>query len=224
MASVTSYSATGAKSSAKATLDKNIFGLEVKSHGLLRDAYKAYLDNGRVNLARTKTRGEVVGSTKKPWKQKGTGRARFGSRYNPIWRGGGITFGPTGEENYSKKLNVKAKRLAIRQALSLAAKEDKVKLIEKFDVKDGKTKNAVTLLKKIEAGKKTLLVVDSKDANLIKATGNIPNLKAVSAQYLNVFDLVNADTVILTKKSIDVISEWLADKKPAKTPKTEAQK
>ncbi len=225
MASVASYSASGAKSAAKASLDKAVFGLEVKSHGLLRDAYKAYLDNGRVNLAKTKTRGEVVGSTKKPWKQKGTGRARFGSKYNPIWRGGGITFGPTGEENYSKKLNLKAKRLAIKQALSLAAKEDKVKLIDKFEAKDNKTKNAVALLKKLETGRKTLLVVDNKDESLGRSTGNIPSLKVVSAKYLNVFDVMNADTVVITKKSLDDISEWLTDKKPAKTAsKKEAEK
>jgi large subunit ribosomal protein L4 len=223
MANATSYSASGTKSSAKATLDKAVFGLEVKSHGLLRDAYKTYLDNGRINLARTKTRGEVVGSTKKPWKQKGTGRARFGSRYNPIWRGGGITFGPTGEENYSKKLNLKAKRLAIKQALSLSAQEDKIKLIDKFEAKDGKTKNAAALLKKIGTGKKTLLVVDHKEENLTKATGNIPALKLVNAKYLNVFDILNADTVIITKKSLEVISEWLAEK-TAKLSKAEAEK
>jgi large subunit ribosomal protein L4 len=90
MASVTSYSAAGVKSAAKVTLDKNVFAVEVKSHSLLKQAYHSYLDNSRTNLAQTKTRGEVIGSTKKPWKQKGTGRARFGSKYGPIWRGGGI--------------------------------------------------------------------------------------------------------------------------------------
>lgn len=223
MATAVNYSAAGVKSSAKTTLDKDVFGLDVKSHGLLRDAYKAYLDNGRINLARTKTRGEVVGSTKKPWKQKGTGRARFGSKYNPIWRGGGIVFGPTGEENYSKKLNLKAKRLAIKQALSLAAKEDKVKLLDKFEAKENKTKNAAALLKKIDAGKKTLLVVDKKDEAIERATKNIPSLKVVNAQYLNVFDIMNANNVVITKKSLDVISEWLTDKKKPVKPVKEAE-
>ncbi len=98
-----------------------------------------YLSNARENLAVTKTRGMVRGGGKKPWKQKGTGRARFGSSRVPIWRGGGITFGPTGEENYSKQMNVKAKRLAIRQALSLASDAGKVVIIEDLTSKEGKT-------------------------------------------------------------------------------------
>jgi large subunit ribosomal protein L4 len=99
-----------------------VFGVEIKNHELLKSAYVAYLANGRGNLAVTKTRGLVSGGGRKPWRQKGTGRARFGSSRNPIWRGGGIAFGPTGEENYSHKLPVAQKRQAIRQALSIALK------------------------------------------------------------------------------------------------------
>lgn len=219
MATALSYTAAGAKSAAKTTLDKNIFGIEVKDHKLLREAYQSFLDNGRANLAKTKTRGQVVGSTKKPWKQKGTGRARFGSKYNPIWRGGGIVFGPTGNENYSKKLNVKAKRLAVKQALSLSVKEGSLKVIDSFDGKDGKVSKSVALLKKIDAKGKTLLVVDKKDDMVRRSVGNIADVKAVDAKYLNVFDVLNSDTVVITKKSLDIISEWLASdsKKPAKT-------
>src|SRR6202012_2575170 len=101
-------------------LSKDVFGVAAKNHELLKQAYVTYLANGRENLAITKTRGLVSGGGKKPWKQKGTGRARFGSTRNPIWTGGGIVFGPTGEENYIKQLNIKAKRVAIRQALTLA--------------------------------------------------------------------------------------------------------
>src|SRR5690606_28898865 len=107
--------------STSVTLDKSVFGLEVENHELVKQVYVAYLANGRENLAVTKTRGLVSGGGRKPWRQKGTGRARFGSSRVPIWRGGGITFGPTGEENYSQKVHVKAKRLATRQALSMAA-------------------------------------------------------------------------------------------------------
>jgi len=218
MATALSYSAAGAKSAAKASLDKDIFGIEVKDHKLLREAYQSFLDNGRKNLAKTKTRGEVIGSTKKPWKQKGTGRARFGSKYNPLWRGGGIVFGPTGNENYSKKLNVKAKRLAIRQALSLSVAESNLKVIDSFDGKDGKVRKSVALLKKIDAKGKTLLVVDKKDDMVRRSVGNIAAVKAVDAKYLNVFDILNSDTVVITKKSLDIISEWLAtdSKKPVK--------
>src|SRR5438034_30161 len=112
MAAIATYTKAGTKATTAAKLDKAVFGLEVGNHELLKSAYTAYLANGRDNLAVTKTRGEVRGGGKKPWKQKGTGRARFGSSRVPIWRGGGITFGPTGLENYSKSMNTKAKRQA----------------------------------------------------------------------------------------------------------------
>ena len=136
MASVPTYTASGTKATTAAKLDAKVFGVTPESHELLKQAYDAYLANGRLNLAVTKTRGLVSGGGKKPWKQKGTGRARFGSSRVPIWRGGGITFGPTGEENYSKQLNTKAKRLAIRQALSLASTAGKISVIEDIVVKD----------------------------------------------------------------------------------------
>src|SRR6266545_1054603 len=117
---VSTYTKSGTKATTPAKLDKKIFGVEVKNHNLLKIAYLAYLANGRPNLAITKKRGEVRGGGAKPWRQKGTGRARVGSSRNPLWRGGGIAFGPTGNENYSHKINTKTKREAIRQALSLA--------------------------------------------------------------------------------------------------------
>src|SRR5580658_9500569 len=113
--SVATFTKTGTKATTPAKLDKAVFGVEVKHHELLKAAYVAYLANGRGNLAVTKTRGLVSGGGRKPWRQKGTGRARFGSSRNPIWRGGGIAFGPTGQENYTKNLNIKAKRLALKQ-------------------------------------------------------------------------------------------------------------
>lgn len=215
MSTVISYTAAGAKSATKANLDKDIFGIEVKNHDLLKSAYVAYLSNSRINLAKVKTRGEVVGSTKKPWKQKGTGRARFGSKYNPIWRGGGITFGPTGEENYKKALNTTAKRVAIKQALSLKAKESKIVSIDSFDCKDGKTKSAVNLLSKIEATGRVLVVVSDKTDLVQQSVKNIADVKAVQATYLNVFDVLNADKIVIEKKAFDVIAEWL-NKKDAK--------
>ena len=99
---VSTYTASGSKASTPAKLSKEVFGVEVANHQLLKQAYEAYLANGRDNLALTKKRGDVSGGGKKPWKQKGTGRARFGSSRNPIWRGGGIVFGPNGNENYTK--------------------------------------------------------------------------------------------------------------------------
>ncbi|MBW3569365.1 50S ribosomal protein L4 [Candidatus Parcubacteria bacterium] len=209
MPSVDTYTAAGAKSTAKISLDKNIFGLEVKSHGLLKSAYTAYSANGRANLAKTKTRGEVTGSTKKPWRQKGTGRARFGSRYNPIWRGGGIAFGPTGRENYSKKINVTSKRLAICQALSLGAKSGKIKVIDDFTVKDGKTKSAVKLLQKLGANRQILIVLENKTEAEVRATANLADVKLIQANYLNAYDILNADTILLSKNVLDGLKNWL---------------
>ena len=143
---IPTYTKTGSKATTPAKLDKAVFGVMPENHELLKLAYTAYLANGRENLATTKTRGLVSGGGKKPWKQKGTGRARTGSSRNPIWRGGGITFGPTGQENYTKQLNVKAKRLAIRQALSVAAGDSKITVIENVTLKEAKTAELVKLL------------------------------------------------------------------------------
>ncbi len=207
--SVATYTKSGAKATTPAKLDKTIFDVDIKNHELLKSAYVAYLANGRENLAVTKTRGLVRGGGKKPWRQKGTGGARFGSSRNPIWRGGGIVFGPTGQENYSHKLPLAQKRQAIRQALSMASNEDKLKVIETFECKDGKVKETLSLLKKVEAKGSVLIVVSVKDALVERATNNIPNIKAVDAKYLNVFDILNADTIIISKKSLDIIHEWL---------------
>lgn len=217
MPSITSYTAAGVKSAAKVNLDKAVFDVVPENHQLLKDAYVAYLANGRVNLAKTKTRGEVSGSTKKPWKQKGTGRARFGSRYNPIWRGGGITFGPTGNENYTKKVTVTNKRLAVKQALSLAAKDGVFSQIDSLNVKEGKVAEVSKVLKKIDAKGRILIVVSEKTELVDRASRNIANLKVVQAKYLNVFDILNADTILATKGSLAQISEWLSDSvKPSK--------
>src|SRR3989344_4341487 len=122
---VETYTKSGAKASSPAKLDKAVFGLKVDNHQLLKEAYLAHLSNSRSNLAKTKKRGEVRGGGAKPWRQKGTGRARVGSIRSPIWTGGGVTFGPTGSENYNRRINTKAKRQALRQALSLAAEKGK---------------------------------------------------------------------------------------------------
>lgn len=210
---VPTFTKTGTKSTSSVTLDKSVFSVDIKNHQLLKDAYRAYLDNGRENLARTKTRGEVRGGGKKPWKQKGTGRARFGSSRVPIWRGGGITFGPTGEENYSKKLNTKAKRTALRQALTAANQGGKVAVIETFECKEGKVKQTIALLDKIGAKRRTLIVVSEKDQLVERATRNVSGVKAVQAKYLNVYDVLNADHIIISKKSLDIISDWLGGAK-----------
>ncbi len=213
MATIQTFTKSGAKATTAVKLDKTIFDVVPENHELVKAAYVAYLANGRDNLAVTKTRGLIRGGGKKPWKQKGTGRARFGSSRNPIWRGGGIVFGPTGEENYTQKMNTTAKRTAIRQALSLAVKADKVVVIETFECKDGKTKQTVDLLAKIGVEKRALIVVSVKDDLVERATRNLPKVKAVQAKYLNVYDILNADKIIISQKSLPIITEWLGSTK-----------
>lgn len=209
--SVATFTKSGTKATSEAKLDKAVFGLKVDNHELLKQAYVAYLAKARVGSAHVKLRGEVRGGGRKPWRQKGTGNARVGSIRSPLWRGGGITFGPSGEENYIKKMSTTSKRQAIRQALSLKA--DNIKVIETFDNKDAKTAATVKLLSKMGADRNVLLVVDNKDLMTERATRNIPYLSVSQAQYVNVYDVLNADHVIITKKALEMVHEWLGEAK-----------
>ena len=193
------------------TLNKDIFSLEVENHELLKTAYDAYLANSRSSHAKTLKRGEVRGGGKKPWKQKGTGRARFGSTRNPIWRHGGVAFGRTGEENFTKKISKSAKLQAVRQALSMQNADKNIIVLADFVAKSGKTKDAAKELG-IEADKNYLVVVAEKTTEIIRATNNIANVKVVRPTYLNVFDILNADKIIVTEKSLPVIENWLLGK------------
>lgn len=210
---IATYTKAGIKATTAAKLDKTVFGVKPDNHELLKQAYVTYLANGRTNNAVALKRGEVSGGGKKPWKQKGTGRARFGSSRNPIWRGGGIAFGPTGNENYAQKMHLNAKRLAIRQALSLAAEADKVVVLESVDFKTAKTADAAKLLGKIGAIKNTLVVVESKSPEMQRAVRNLENVKLIQAKYINVYDTLNADHIVITNDALKVVSEWLGGKK-----------
>jgi large subunit ribosomal protein L4 len=206
---VQTFTKTGAKATTSAQLPKGIFDLKVENFELLKVTYNAYLDNGRSNNARTKTRTDVSGGGKKPWKQKGTGRARAGSIRSPIWKGGGVVFGPSGNENYSKRISTTAKRTAIKQALSIAFAGGKVSVIEAFEPKEAKTQAAVEILNKVGATRRTLVVVANKTETVARSTNNISDTKLVGAKYLNVFDVMNADTIIVEKAALVVIEAWL---------------
>lgn len=196
------------------TLNKEVFGLDVQNHELLKAAYDAYLANSRSSHAKTLKRGEVRGGGKKPWKQKGTGRARFGSTRNPIWRHGGVAFGRTGEENFTKKMSKNAKKVAVKQALSIK-NADKAILVESIAT-TGKTKEIAKKLNDLKiADKAVLMVVDVKAPEVLRATNNIPNLKLVRATYLNVFDILNADAVIFSETALKATENWLLDKEEA---------
>ena len=196
-----------------ATLDKDIFGLKVENYELVKLAYDAYLANSRSSHAKTLKRGEVRGGGKKPWRQKGTGRARFGSTRNPIWRHGGVAFGRTGEENFTKKIARSSKQLAVRQALSIKNADKAVFVLDKTVKLDGKTKSAVKVLKDMKlTDKNVLAVVAEKTPEVMRSTNNLPNVKLVRATYLNVFDIMNADAIVFSEEALKATEEWLMGK------------
>ena len=199
---------------AKATaLPIDVFGVDVPNHELLKLAYDAFLANSRLASATTKTRGEVRGGGKKPWKQKGTGRARFGSTRNPIWRHGGIVFGPRGNENYTKKISKTSKIVAVRQALTLA---NEAKKIVVADIQTtGKTAEVAKFFvdQKFHKDAKVLIVVDEKTPEMMRATNNLENALLVRATYLNVYYVLNADQIVMTPKAVKAVEAWLGTPK-----------
>ncbi|PID29873.1 50S ribosomal protein L4 [Candidatus Saccharibacteria bacterium] len=202
----TTTSASAAQTSA-AKLPKEIFAVDVPNHELLKLAYDAYLANARGANATTLRRGEVRGGGKKPWRQKGTGRARFGSTRNPIWRTGGVVFGPLGNENYTKKISKTAKRRAVKQALTLASQAGKIA------VKDisttGKTSEIAKFLADNKLSRRVLIVVDEKTPELERATRNLQDVKLVRATYLNVYDILNADHILFNQNAVQAAQAWL---------------
>lgn len=201
---------------AKITLPKEIFAVDVQNHELLKLAYDAFLANSRLASAHTKQRGEVRGGGKKPWKQKGTGRARFGSTRNPIWRGGGVVFGPRGNENYTKRISTTSKRVALRQALTLAAEAGKIVVKEVRTT--GKTKEIIAFLEENKLDRKVLIVVDEKTPELLRATANIQQVLLIRSTYLSVYHILNADKIVVAPAAIETIKKWLVNEgseKPA---------
>jgi large subunit ribosomal protein L4 len=210
MASVAVYTKTGAKSTAKLSLPKALFSAKMVSAALLKQAYTAGEANARQNLATTKTRTDVRGGGRKPHPQKGTGRARSGSIRNPIWRGGGIIFGPRGNENYSKTLNKSAKRTALVQALSLAAERGRVSVIDDLAL-DGKAASAARLLQKLDF-ERGLLVVDEINDKTARALNNLPGISLTSANRLSAADVLKTPALLLSKPALKALEERLGGK------------
>lgn len=193
------------------TLHKSVFGVLPENHELIKIAYLSYLANGRQNNAVTKTRGQVRGGGKKPWRQKGTGRARFGSIRNPIWEGGGIVFGPTGKENYTIALPKQQKLQALRQALSLKSKANKI-LIADVKAKTGKVTEITSRLAKLKAEGNVLIVVSEINDEILRATNNLVGVNVINCNYLNVFDVINSDIILISNESLEKIHTWLGEK------------
>ena len=190
------------------TAKGEIFNIE-PNKAVMFEAVQVYQANKRQATAKTKVRSEVSGGGKKPWKQKGTGRARAGSSRSPIWVGGGTVFGPDGRQNYSLSMNSKAHNLAVRSALSLKAKEKAIIVIDKFELAEAKTKSMVEVLKAVKAGKKVLIVLDEENENIINAAKNLAGTMIVPTDNVCVYDLLNVDTVVTTKAAIKKIEEAL---------------
>lgn len=182
-------------------LSPKIFDIKINKK-VIHQVVLSMLGNQRHAIADTKSKGEVRGGGKKPWKQKGTGRARHGSIRSPLWRGGGIIFGPRSEKNnYTTKINKKVRRLALFMALSDKAADKAILVIEDLVVKEGKTKEIDNILKKIKLNK-VLLVIEKADALLTRATRNIVDAQILTANSLNVLDVLKAKDVLFTKASL----------------------
>jgi large subunit ribosomal protein L4 len=202
------YNQTGEKKS-EMDVNSKIFGIEKMDVGLVHQAVRAQLNNARRAIAHTKNRGEVRGGGKKPWRQKGTGNARAGSIRSPLWKGGGVTFGPTNARNFSLKMNRSAFRKALFTVLSDRLAEKKIVAIESAP-EIAKTKelaiNLQSFSENVGLGKKILLVLDKHNKDLERAAKNLPNVKIITANCLNIFDLLRFDAVVL-KEALPIIEK-----------------
>ena len=216
MHSVITFSATGVTKDAKTKLNDQVFG-QTANEQLVGQAYRTFMANGRSGSAVTLRRGQVAGGGKKPWKQKGTGRARVGSIRVPNWRGGGVVFGPTGNQNFTLALPVRMKRTALRHALSLRAADGTIKVIEAFAPAEGKVKSTVALLSKLGLEGKVVIIVPTKNDILDRATRNIAGLSLVTANHLNVYTIMNADHLLFTTDALAEVNQWLGEKKAEAT-------
>lgn len=201
---------TDGKQVGQISLDEKVFGVEPNIH-VMHMAVRRQLNNGRQGSACAKTRAEVSGGGKKPWKQKGTGRARAGSTRSPLFEGGGVIFGPK-PRDYDFQMPQKARRLALRSALS--ARVEKTVLVKDFSqITEPKTKLMTQALKALNVAGKVLVVADTKaaeNAHLELAARNLPSVKVILPANLNVKDLLEADSVILTEAAVNEITERLS--------------
>ncbi len=190
-------------------LNDSVFGIK-PNKTVLYEFVKMQMANKRVGTASSKTRAEVRGGGKKPWRQKGTGRARAGTIRSPLWKGGGIIFGPR-PRDYSYRLPRKVRRLAMCSALSSKVIEENLIIIDKLNFVEPKTKLMVDTLSKLNlAGRKALIVTADGNVNTAKSARNIPGIKALRADYINVYDLLNHDTLLITKDAIAMVEEVFA--------------
>ncbi len=206
MAKVSVYNMEG-KEVDTMDLDDSIFAVEINEH-LVHMAVVQQLANNRQGTQKAKTRSEVSGGGRKPWRQKGTGHARQGSTRSPQWTGGGVVFAPT-PRDYSFKLNKKEKRAALKSVLTSAVNENKFIVVDELKLDAIKTKDFAKVLTNLNVDK-ALVVLDSNDKNVVMSAKNIPTVKTALTNTINVYDILKYNTVVVTKAAVDQIQEVYA--------------
>lgn len=207
MPKVALYSTTG-EQVGEMLLADSVFAVEV-NEAAMHQAVLTYLANRRLGTAATKTRTEVRGGGRKPWKQKGTGRARHGSIRSPIWKGGGVVFGPH-PRSYRMSLPKKVRRLALKSALTCKINSGELIVLESLAMEAPKTREMAGVFKNLKTGRKVLLVLDTPQENIIKSVRNIPGVKTLNAWQLNVYDILNSENMVLTKDAVARVEEVFA--------------
>ena len=207
MANVSVYNMEG-KEVGTIELNDAIFGVEINEH-LVHMAVVQQLANNRQGTQKAKTRSEVSGGGRKPWRQKGTGHARQGSTRSPQWTGGGVVFAPV-PRDYSFKMNKKEKRAALKSALTDKVANNKLIVVDKLAFDEIKTKSFVTVLNNLKVEGKSLVVLDDNDTNVVMSAKNIPSVKTALTNTINVYDILNAKTLVLTQDAVKTIEEVYA--------------
>ncbi len=198
------------KESGSLELSSAVFGVPF-NNPLVHQVVTGLMSQKRQVLAHTKGRGDVRGGGKKPWKQKGTGRARHGSSRSPIWVGGGVTFGPTKDRNFSQKVNKQMKQQALRMVLSDKVANQHLIVLQEWTVAEPKTKALAALLKNLpSASKKSLVVTVAKDKNVIQASKNMPKVMSIGAANLNVLDVLKYEYLVASKEAVSIIQDRYA--------------
>ena len=206
MANVSVYNIEG-KEVGSLELNDAVFGVEINEH-LVHMAVVQQLANNRQGTQRAKTRSEVSGGGRKPWRQKGTGHARQGSTRAPQWTGGGVVFAPT-PRDYSFKMNKKEKRAALKSALTSKVVDKKIVVLDEIKFEEIKTKNFVNVMKNLNVDK-ALMVINDNDSNVILSARNIPDVKVSQPNTINVYDILKYDTLVVTKDAVATIEEVYA--------------
>ena len=190
-------------------LNESVFGIEPNNQAIF-DMVLLQRASWRQGTHKVKNRTEVKGGGKKPWRQKGTGRARQGSIRAPQWRGGGVVFGPTPDRNYKLKMNKKVRRLALKSALSQKVIDNEMMVLDTISFEAPKTKAMVKVLENLEATRKTLIVMDEVTENVALSARNIPGVKVIDSKGLNVYDILDSTKLVITEGAVKAVEEVLA--------------